>query len=425
MVYLPSFAHQECSALTARAIRGSVEIVRLLIDSGVDVEARYECMPVAGHLLMALNKNSQYKVGRLRVLSLLLEGGINIYATCNSNPDHSTDFRRSLDEDAPSAWSLCDEALLSSESEVVDLFQPYLRNGHQSQISISGIILATKEGVQVLLDYLRKACRSGEEPEQRRIKLTSLIWCVKKGSVEAIFSMVQAGFDIKGLWTHNKQSYRPFLDSILHSDPPLSRASLDLASFILDNYPGYRIEHDLIHSCLTSNCNDLWRLLFNNMHNSTGSLSGVVIMSLAARLNNFGAVSMLNQAPYNVDFNAKESYWTDRCSVLFLSSATFWEPFSLDTTFALLGGSQPASTKMLEFLVQRGADVTTCHPSTWSRRHWVAKKQLKWLLQNGLPVDTIPIFSVMAPHMLGDFEDCTCLHPQGFCEQHDVQRKIV
>ena len=436
------------TALAAAAKRGNVEIVGFLLCCNAEVDRRCEGFTAAGHLLMALKKDNQYRDRRLQALSLLLAAKTDIYgkfSVCFS--DFWYYGIRSWVKCRPSTSTLLDEALFSNDSEIADLFRPYIRDGHDSQISLSGIVLAANKGVIELSDYLGNTCGLVGGQERRSMELASLNWCGNRQIIEAISSMIQCGFDVRELRIHTSRqydysdlnigrlgyddddvmdmAYRRFLDGVFHSDSPLTPASIGMASFVFSKYQGCQIEHELIHCSLSSTCDGLWRLLFDKVLNSTGSHSGVVIMSLAARLNNFGAVSMLNQPPFNVGFNAEESCWDTRSSVLFLSSATIMEPSSRNTPFALLRNSQPASPKMLEFLVQQGAEISTCHPSAWSRQIWVAGEQLQWLLRNGLATDKSSIYSFMAPEMQILSKTCLSRGSQSCCDKHNTQREII
>lgn len=134
---------------------------------------------------------------------------------------------------------------------------------------------------------------------------------------------------------------------------------------------------------------------------------------------------MLNQPPFNVSFSAEENCLNACFSVLLLSSASFLKP-SFDTSFALLRSSQPANTKMLEFLVQQGADIATCHPSAWPRQLWVAHEQLIWFLRNGLSTDNASIYSFMVPEMQPLSKTCSLSRgSQGCCDKHNVQMGVV
>lgn len=222
------------TALAAAAIRGNVEIVGLL-RSKAQVDKRCQGFTPAGHVFMALNKDNQFRDGRLQVLSLLHAGKADVYGIFFNEKWRTRCEDRLWAIGGASTSTLLDEALLSADSEIADLFRPYIRDGHESQISLSGIILAADKGVEVFSDYLRSTCSSEQEQERRTMERSSLSWCNNVQRIEAISSMVQAGFDIT-VPLRSGASYRPFLDGIFHSESPLTSASTEMASFILSNY---------------------------------------------------------------------------------------------------------------------------------------------------------------------------------------------
>ena len=233
-------------------------------------------------------------------------------------------------------------------------------------------------GAPALRSYLDDA-KVPCETRQRFLQGASLTWCLPRGKVDAVITMLQAGFDANLLVSTDHSRYRAFkqasaygfLESVF-MDSCLQLPSMELASIILKEHQGTEIEDALVRACLRSQHEDVPQFLFQNTLGPVEA-SSIVMMALVARLNNKKAVSLLHEE-FGIEYPANTMIWGRGCSVLLLSAATLDRTSSMPR---LLAKSKPASLKLLKFLVNKGIGVNTCHPSMWSPQYRVAGEQLK------------------------------------------------
>ncbi|GAB1312568.1 hypothetical protein MFIFM68171_02778 [Madurella fahalii] len=389
------------SPLIEAAKAGDVNISNILLRGGAGVNYRYAGLTATGHPLLALKKDNRHREGRLEILKLFLERGADVNA-----PFRDDELRLQEPDDGTetSAETLLDEAVLNGDEDVRRIFckPPFVGGDMESPLNVSGIISCAYEGSREVESYLQ-SMPFPRDSKRRRIQEAALKWALDRANVQAVLSMIQAGFGIKSLLLAKDGSHRNpqpgstggYLEGIFGNSPwtPLSR---QLALVLLQGHHGTEIEYALIETCcLRSERSDVLEFLTPIVLNSTET-SYTVLVALAARLNNFAAVSFLKQHCAGLYGTAK--FWNGQCSALLLSAATLKDSFAYSS---LLARSRPASTDMLGFLVRQGAEINTCHPSLWTQQYWLSGEQLKWLRDNlnGVEYDGISIYSIMFPSM--------------------------
>jgi hypothetical protein len=247
----------ETSALNAAAIRGNIECVRVLLNGRANVNGRYSGYTAAANLLWALQRDNSVRENRLHVMQLLLKAGADLKAPLwvkDFDSLHHHSVVQTLHEPHErdcSVRTLLDEALLSGESKIVELFRRF-DTTPKSRITIFGVISNAERGIQQLQSYLHSVSPA-RGLQRRLVEDASLGWCVHKRNLETILAMIQAGFDARLLVDElSLYLWEPgFLDDIF-SDRPLTKPSKELATYILRNRQGSSIEDALIHTCLRS-----------------------------------------------------------------------------------------------------------------------------------------------------------------------------
>lgn len=392
-----STVYKRYPPLAAAAVRGNMSIVELLLSSGARVNAGPEdnangrwwaLLSPVEYLPVEMQRDDRCRDNRLRILAMLLAAGADIYSPT----------RKEWGKNDLYNLTLLDAALLGGDKGITEVFLKYLPNGHTSTFSRSGVVLAAMQGLDVLSTYLSQTSPSFNEVQRRQIRNDALRWGIRNGEIDAVFNMIHAGFEPEGLverYRGTDPDISSFIDQVFgHS--PLTSTSRKLAIYIMENHQGKDVEYGLISAGLKNTRDEVWRFLVDYIL-QTNHIDKAVMISLAARVNNLGAIKLLRKALSNVTVDSEVWCTTRRYSVLLLSSGTFD-----DTVPALqiLNRSRPASTDTLDFLVQNGADVASCHPRFWSEECWVEGTQVLWLLRNGL-VDHSPtsVYSLLRPMM--------------------------
>ena len=169
--------------LIEAALMGNIRSVAVLLDSGADVELRFEGLTATGHLLSALEEDNQNRENRFVVMKLLLERGADVNEPVRSSPSEN-----GLEL---SHFTLLDIALASDDAELARFFRIFDRTP-KFLLTISNIILYAEKGLQDLQSYLQSACFPRGLRRQLMQDL-SLRLCFKKPKI--FLTMLQADFD--------------------------------------------------------------------------------------------------------------------------------------------------------------------------------------------------------------------------------------
>jgi ankyrin repeat protein len=395
--------YRETSPLIQAALRGNTETAEVLLRAGADVNSRAGGFTAAGRLLMVLKTESRLREQRLDMLRFLLNNGSDINAPFYRISMRPKDNKRNL----------LDEALMNGDNDVVTTFRELLSIDVEAQptMTLSGIISCAKRGIDALRNYMRKP---PSWKSRRHMEAAAMAWCLDRVNVQAVLTMLQAGFD-------PRLGFQVDVDFFIsvYQNSPLTLPSRELALVILGDRLDTGKQADWIKTFLGSSHKDVLRLLFNIVLVSKG-WDGTEMMVLAARSGNIAAVSLLHQE-YRVEYDGTVEFLNTHCSVLLLSAASFRDtignPFG-PLTAQKLAKFQPASIEMLGFLVRQGADINTCHPSLWSGQHRIDGEQLKWLIDNSPDRLGVSIYRIMFTFMqVRDFRN-----PQ---HDSDVERTIL
>ena len=372
------------SPLLAACMRGNTEVTKLLLDAGVPVNRRYGSLTVAGRLLQEMKQSSVSRSGRLQAMELLLLRGSDVSEAFLESFDFHKD---------PSANTLLDEAMLTRDEEITSLFIRYdSEHGIRTLRTTSGLILSSLEGALAVKRYLNSSVAPRLAEHWSKIHSFAIKWLVERELTDPIANLVQAGISVDSI---RGLGHNVLTDLI--SDSPLSAASSRLAILILRNHRGNLIEDQLISRIFERGCREHLELLFGEILREGGTdLERALIMALAARYNNFQAVSMLHGAPFNISFDAMANFGKAQFSALLLSIATvkrikrecrFWHLFQLDSRFA--------GEKMLDLFVRNGADISTCQPKLCLEELMIKRQPFHWLITNGLPLPGASIYGLL------------------------------
>ncbi|KAK4210291.1 hypothetical protein QBC37DRAFT_485471 [Rhypophila decipiens] len=392
--------HNLYSPLAAAAVRGSVEVVKLILGTGVNSYTTKSAEYAVEHVIRRVKESNQDRERLLHILSLLLAAGTDVYTLSKGFDPVAVRTGHHL--------NLLDVAWLSGDTEVIELFLPYKMS--ESCMTVSGTIMAAMDGSKALSHYLASAPDPIDEHERLSIQNHALSSSLTKMDVKSCSIMMKAKFgrDPSFVWHfhdfENKSSLTSeprsaiiikFVEHVFQ-DSPSTAESEEIATLILSDPLWTIFRRYLIHACLKNLHQEMWQYILQHPI-IRETIDMVVMMALAVRFNNLAVVDFLLQSPFNMSVNAEVHYCNQRYSVLFLSAGSSCEDFPLTW---VMSGSLPASPSVLEDLVRRGADISTCHPRYWSQQHWVAGKQLLWLLEKGLLAHGLTsVYGLLLPRM--------------------------
>ena len=364
------------TALAEAAKMGNVDTAKILLDCGADVNfASRDYGPIAaGKLLLELKHDSLYRHQRLEILRLLLERGLDINAPCwggLNTPDWAKQY----------TMTILDHVVLDGDEDVAAIFSISCADaGRVPSVSLGNIISHARMGSHELKNYLSNAAASSAQGSTSLIRAqkTALMWAMERGNTKVVLAMVLAGVDTRKLISYhhrtpmNQQNY---LEEVFRN-APISPATSQLAFALLDSDQRTDVEEAIIKACLGSPHDNVIKFILDDFLGLEAAKNGVILLACAARLGQFTAVQMILQRCPGV-LDEKTEFWNSHCSVLFMSAATFprERPRLLDTP-------SPARVKMLDFLLQQGADINACHPRFWRSQHWISGEQLAWLVDN-------------------------------------------
>ncbi|KAM7217225.1 hypothetical protein V8F06_007408 [Rhypophila decipiens] len=389
--------------LTAAAVRGSVEVVKLILGTGVNVYTAKSAEHAVGRVLRRVKESNQDRQRLLHILSLLLAAETDVYTLSKGFDPIAVRTGHHL--------NLLDVACLSGDTEVIELFLPYKREKYMSFMTVSGIIMAAMDGSKAFSHYLTSAPDPTEEHGRLSMESYALFISLEKQDFKSCSIMMKARFgrDPSFVWHfkdfENKPSLtsEPRVDSIIpqfvkrvFQDSPLTAESEEIATLILSDPLWTIFRRHLIHACLKNLHQEMWQYILKHPI-IRETIDTVVMMALAIRLNNLAVVDFLLRPPFRMNVNAEVHYCNQRYSVLFLLAGSSSKDFPLTW---VMSGSLPAGSSALEDLVRRGADISTCHTRYWSQQHWVAGKQLLWLLEKGLLAHGLTsVYGLLLPQM--------------------------
>lgn len=363
------------TALVEAAKMGNVDTAKILLDCGADVNlASHDYGSItAGKLLSELKRDSLYRHQRLEILRLLLERGLDINAPCWGHletPHWAIGY----------TTTILDHVVLDGDEDVAAIFSISCADaGRVPRVSLGNIISHARMGSHELKNYLSNAAASAQGSISLiQAERTALRWAMERGNTKVVLALVLAGVDIGELISYDDRKptdHQNYLEEVFRN-APISPASSQLAFALVDSDQRTGVEEALIKACLGSPHDSVIKFILSDFLGLETAKNGAILLACAARLGQFTAVQMILQRCPGV-LEEKTEFWNSHCPALFMSAATFppQRPRLLNTP-------RPASAKMLDFLLQQGADINACHPRFWRSQHWISGEQLAWLVDN-------------------------------------------
>ncbi|KAI1486690.1 ankyrin repeat-containing domain protein [Biscogniauxia mediterranea] len=275
-------------------------------------------------------------------------------------------------------------------------------------LTVSGIVLNAKRGVQALQDYQALA-RFPRGKRRHRIQELAL-YCSLQDPV-ALTSMLRANFDIT-----MPQIVHMLCEGYRMESPVYvkrgTRATCDVLRDILEKIPlsdlspstinlilgaGDSTRRCLIQVCIDSDNPEDLRSLNRGLGLREGE--GAAILVKAAQRNGFKQVELLLRE-FGIGIN--ENLKSPECqfSVLMASLTGVREGDNADIHLPSI--PKPATVDMLNFLLHQGADIQSCEPVFESNDITLAPDRIKWLIQNGLDLSRQSLWSILQHTSDGD-----------------------
>ncbi|KAM7199263.1 hypothetical protein V8F33_004511 [Rhypophila sp. PSN 637] len=285
-------------SLSAASVRGNVEIVKLLLENGVNVNAGDREPHLVAQVLRRLGGTNEDRDRRLHVLSLLLAAGADVHTPV-----------------------------------------PYQRKHHMSSMPVSGIILAAMEGTEAFSHYFVGISRPVSEDAALSMGSAALSECIIDEKIAAVSVMIQAGLRLD---SGREYACAQALFDIFENFP-LSPALVEIASCIRWDYHWTIYWHGLVRACIANPRLEMWRFLLDHLIGAecTDQFGLVVIMAMAIRLHNLAVVGFLRQPPFNLSLDTQVHFGDHRFSALFLSAGSSCKDFPLAW---LSSGAPPSSS---------------------------------------------------------------------------------